>query len=283
MLKPALLALGLTLALPAFAAASEGLQRTFAERTALLATDQRCALFAPGVRAALEAGAAQARSALLRQGWTNPQADALAGRARDLSQRHACDAAPVKEASRSAQAGFTAFSRMLSMRFPGQEQGWFARRLADMDGWLAFQDVADRGRFGLRSSGGVLQAAFTLPLATSATAPSSARLILRDRARAPTSPLDIPGRRAGRLADNAPPPGLAEQVFAITRSVKEMETPGVGRAAVFTFPPAVLERVARLDPREAAVVELDTNNGPRRYLIEIGDLAAALAFLRAGP
>lgn len=273
-----LLAIAAGLALtPGLALASEGLQRTFAERSALLATDARCGLLEAPVRSALMAGAAQARGALLRAGWTNDSVTRLSGRAAALTANRACDDPAVTAAAQSARAGFAGYSRLFSMQFPGGERQWTARRRADASGWLAFQDLENGARFGVKASPEGYDAAFSVPV-SGVDAPFAARLILRDPVRAPASPLDIPGRTATGLRQNTPPPAMATHVLAKGRALSAAPE----RTVTFSFPTDALARIARLDPREAAVLEVDGAAGSRRFLLEIGDLAAALAFLDAG-
>jgi hypothetical protein len=282
MARPVLLAFCLALAAPSLAFADDGLQRVFAERTALIAADQRCGLLPRPVRAALEAGAAQARGALLRGGWSNRDVDGLARRAVALTADQACADARVTGAARSAKAGFAGYARLSHMQFPGGDRVWQARRRGDGAGWLAYQDLGAAGRFGLRLGGNGLEAAFALPLDARGLAPSSARIVLRDARRAPASVLDIPGRPAGPFAQNTPHPAMSAHILARGRVVGALESPTHARAALFSFPADSLDQIARLDPREAAVIEVDEPRGQRRFLVEIGDLAAALAFLRAG-
>lgn len=279
MVRPALLSLAVLCFSPSLGHASEALERTFAERAALLATDSRCALFEPPVRAALEAGAALARGALLRAGWSNARVNGLAGRAADLAAPRPCTDAAVAAAARSAKAGFEAYARLSQMRFPGSERVWLARRNADMQGFVAVQALGDGAQFGLRGGARGAEAAIALPVPHAGAAPATARVILRDPVRAPASRLDIPGRRVGAFAENGPQPAHAQSVLARARAVTTDDAGA--RTAVFSFAPEVLERMARLDPREAVIVEVDDARSQRRFLVEVGDLSAALAFLRA--
>lgn len=259
--------------------ASEALERTYAERMALLAVDGRCALFNPPMRHALRAGANQARGALLRSGWTNARADALSARAHSLMADRPCADPTVITAVRSAEAGFSGYRRLAQMAFPGTERTWQARRRSDADGWLVVQADGDN-RFGLRLGEAGPEAAFMLPLDPKAPVPMAARLLLRDARRAPTSPLDIPGRRVGQLSDNTPHPAMAKVLLANGRSTAAASDASGRRIARFTFPEAALAEIAALDPREAVVIELEGPNGVQRRLVEVGDLGAALAFVR---
>jgi hypothetical protein len=283
MLRPLLFVASFAAVAPGLALASDRLERTYAERVALLETDTRCALFPAQVRAALEAGAAQARGALLRAGVTMDRANRLAQRARTLSTRHACTADPVRTAATSARVGFEGFIKLSQMRFDGGERSWMARRQRDLNHWFIFQELGEGARFGLRLGPNGLEAAVSVPVIGAARAPGAARLVMRDPRRAPVSPLDIPGRPAGRLSANAPHQAMAARVLPIRRQIVDLEGRDAGRVVIFSFPLDTLMRLAALDPREAATIEIDDGASQRQLLIEIGDLAAALAFLRAGP
>jgi hypothetical protein len=48
---------------------------------------------------------------------------------------------------------------------------------------------------------------------------------------------------------------------------------------VFTFPDVVFRDLLALDPRETVEITVETTRGPQRLLVEVGDIAAARAFL----
>ena len=79
-MRRSILAAVFTFAFTATASAFTGpeAQSAFVERRGFLEVDTRCRLLAAGPRAALEAGALQARGALLRSGWTRARVDELA-------------------------------------------------------------------------------------------------------------------------------------------------------------------------------------------------------------
>jgi hypothetical protein len=130
--------------------------------------------------------------------------------------------------------------------------------------------------FGVRHDG----VALVLPLAANEIAPASARLYFRDRTRAPRSAADLPGRTRTGLAALTASRATATAVVAQSRSVETVER---ARRAVLTFPDSTLALLAALDPREAIEIELDGPRGVTRLLVEVGDLAAARAFLAASP
>jgi hypothetical protein len=105
-------------------------------------------------------------------------------------------------------------------------------------------------------------------------------MLLRDRARASADILDLRGRNLSGLAAGAPSPASAARFFASARRIETLE--GGARQVVFTFPDAAFQSLLTLDPREAAELRLDTRGGEQRILVEVGDVAAASAFLAIG-
>jgi hypothetical protein len=268
----------LAIAAPAFAdqPAEAGL---FAERRALLAADARCSLLTADERAALAAGAGQARGGLLRAGWTSDRADRLAARADAAGAARPCaDPVLVKSVSQ-AKAGYAAWSRIHAMAFAGASAVWHARRTPDpKGGWRLWQDAPDAAaRFGVRERPGGEELAFVAPPTPRGWA--SATLYVRDVARAPLPLVEVPGRPKG-LAGGAPARGVA-RVFPARSRVTEPSG-----LTSFLFPETALAAALRIDPREAIEIELDDRDPqtpPRRVLFEAGDLAAARAFLAARP
>lgn len=268
--------ISVTLASPA----SAGPEVPFAERTALLSLDRKCGLFDPGLRGALAAATAQARGALLRSGWSEAQTDDLGRRAAAEGAGHACNDPRIGAAASSARNAFTAWTRLSSMRFPGGERAWTARRTPDPSGFLLRQDIPAPmpATFGVRMNQSGASVALSIPLAEGASAPSGARLYLRDRARAPKSAADLPGRTRTGLAAMAASRASARVMWATARQVEAMDKQ---RFAVITFPASAMAQIASLDPRESIEIEVDTRSGVARYLVEVGDVAAARAFLAA--
>ncbi len=261
-------------------AAAAGPEVAFAERTALLGADRACGLFAPPMRAALEAAAWQARGVLLRSGWSEVRADTLGAGARAEGARRPCADPVLARAAEGARAGFSGWSRLMAMRFPGGERAWAARRTQDPERFYLRQDIPGprAAAFGVREDGSRAAVTLRLPLAAGEAAPAAARLYYRDRARAPRSAADLPGRTRTGLPALAASRASASVVFAQGRRLETVEKM---RFALFTFPDATLAALAALDPREAAEIEIDAVGGPVRLYLEVGDLAAARAFLAA--
>ncbi|MBI1186897.1 MAG: hypothetical protein GC206_06120 [Alphaproteobacteria bacterium] len=242
----------------------------FAERRGLIEADDRCALFTPDVRNALVSGAAQARGALLRGGWTEERVQELEHAARNAAAARACDDARTLEAAARARDSYRAWARTPSLTLPGLLRAWRAQRRPDAAGWLLVQDIPAprRAQFGVRPDAVALVA----PIAASERPPASASLVIRDVARASAPTLSAPARRARGLEAGAPLRAAATRIHARERRIATVD--GV-RSVIFEFPPDVLPQLAALDPRESAILEV----GGQRLLIEIGDFAAARTFL----
>lgn len=245
----------------------------FAERHALLAADVKCALLAPGARLALEAGASQARSTLARTGASVADMDGLAARAAEIGRTKACNDPAILAAASAAREGFKVWARMHERQFPGAQAIWQARRTPEpQGGWFLFQALpGGDGRLGLRS----VESRPQLTAWVSANA-AAARLILRDPRRTQAPRFLAPDAFSETSAVRAAPPSSADAIVFHARQ-RAPEARGVR----FQFDDAALALMARLDSRETAILELETANGTVRRPIEIGDLAAARAFLMA--
>jgi hypothetical protein len=257
------------------AGATPGAQSAFVERRGLLEADARCNIFTPNIRFALEAGAVQARGALLRGGWTQARLDELERAAIGAARERACNDPRTATAAAAASASFASWARTPAMQFTGSERAWSARRFADPAGWLLKQDIPapSAATFGVRQYQGAEQ----LSILVRSTGPllASAQLVMRDPARARAN-LDIPGRNVRGLEAGAPSSASAQRFLA---SGRRIETIGGERFMAFAFPQAAFQAMLALDPREAVEVRLGADGQSGRYLIEVGDVAAARAFL----
>ncbi|MGE3142712.1 MAG: hypothetical protein AB7L65_05280 [Hyphomonadaceae bacterium] len=229
------------------------------------------------MRAALEAAAGQARGALLRGGWTLVRLNELDSAARAAAEARACGDPRTELAAARARAAFQGWSHAHAMRFPAGARAWDARRTPDpADGWMLRQSVG-AAVFGVRMEAGQERLSLIAPLEAGASPPPTAQMLVRDPARAAQSLMDVPGRLASGLEAGAPAPGVARAFLASSRRV---ETHAGVRRVIFTFPDAAFAALLTLDPRESAVILL--GGAPQqRLLIEIGDVAAARAFLAA--
>jgi hypothetical protein len=266
----------LTAAGPAHA--TPAAQIAYVERRGLMEADAQCSLLASDVRLALEAGASQASGALLRAGWTRHRLDELEAAAVGAARARACDDDRTLAAAAQARAAFAGWTRQQQLRFAGGERSWLARRHADPDGWRLRQEVAvsPPAIFGVRDHDGAQQLSLSIGLRGS-SAPATAQLVMRDPARSDTRFIELPGRSVTGLSAGAPPPNAARAFWARERRV-ETGPDGV-RRVVYVFPDAAYAAMMTLDPREAIEARLGAESDAQRLLIEVGDVAAAGAFL----
>ena len=269
------------LALSAFAtaaAAQEGpdAREAYVERRGLIEADTQCRLFSPTIRDALAVSAAQARGALLRAGWTDARVRELEGAVVSAARGRACGDARTTRAAAGASRSVAQWVNAGSMEFPGWERIWVARRVDE--GWRLSQSVEAPvpAVFGVLQRGQSQTLALVVPVARGAQAPTSARLLMRNPAEPRRGEVSLTERMARGLAAGAPTP-FTSVAHPSTRAVERLDE---GRSqAVFTFPDSAFRDLLGLDPRESAEIELNTSRGPQRLFIEVGDIAAARAFL----
>lgn len=295
-LRKTALALACALAGPAIAHADAG--AALFERARLAALDDACALLPGPARAALDAGRLQARGALESAGVARERLDALEYAAADAAATIACDSVEALGAAQFLIDAHRAWAGMRSMLFAGQAREWLAVRPSGSDAptWIIRQDVetatgaaAAFGVASLRNEAG-------LAVAVAGARPRAARLLLRDTELAPEpTGADIArmalGPQAEGLALRAAPAPFARAYWAATRAVGEDAAPlvdleGDAEAAAFWFPQAALEALSTLHPSEAVAVEFDLaapggGHVTERVYVEVGDFAAALAFITA--
>lgn len=265
---------GLLLLTPAIASAqTPSAQALYVERRGLLELDVQCRLLAPEMRAALEAGAGQARGALLRGGWTPARVGELEAAAVNAARARRCGDPRTSAAVESARAGFVSWTRAATMTFPGSERTWTARRIPDATRWRLAQDIVSpvRATFGVREDDAGRQH-LTLVMPANGPAPASAQMLLRNPSRTSANLLDLRGRTVRGLEAGAPAPATASRYFASARRID-------GNVLTFEFPDAVFEAMCALDPRESVVILVGER---QRLLVEVGDIAAARAFLVIG-
>lgn len=249
-------------------------QTAFVERQGLIEVDRRCRLLPVQTRTALQAGAAQARGALLRAGWTGPRMRQLEAAVRDAAASRACGDARTREAVEEARGAYAAWATASVMEFPGWERAWIARRTVGPNGWRLSQsiDAPIAATFGVREFGGAQGLSFIVSGANNA----EARLITRDAARAAMTDLDLTGRMAFGLEAGAPSLGAPTRTFAATRRAERI----VGRSqTVYTFADEAFAALLALDPRESAVLQIGAGRNVQTFYVEVGDVAAARSFL----
>ena len=229
------------------------------ERTLMVEADRRCALFSPAVAQALKTAAAQSRRTAVRE--AGPAAARTAeARARTKARETACAAPDLRLAAervRSAHAGWTQIARMA---FPGERGSWLAdRSVSKQPRWRSVQHLSLDGQpaaFGLYATGKAEPR--LLAVARFKRPPAFARLVV--------------GRRTYLAETRQPAP-------------KSLRTAGPGEALAFRFPAAAIAALERLDHGDTARLDFVTTSWSgertRSARIEVGDFAAARAFLQA--
>ena len=287
-------ALGIALAvalaaIPGMAAAAD----IYYERSLMAEAGVRCGLFTPQVQSALVSAREQARGAALRAG-NSPQAlRSIADRAKERARTTPCDSRDLGIAAQRVRSGFEGYARLIRQDFPGDMGVWRADRSVSAQRllWRLSQDVrqgALQMRFGLagRPGGDSLMAVASFP---DGGAPYAARIVMRDRRLTSGVYLDARGEslKSLPLPRRMPRSGPYESYSAESRSTAgaDLLPPGMAVGWAFRFPAQAAAAMAELDPREAILVEfLFASGPPRRIYVEVGDFAAARAFLaiRAG-
>ena len=279
MRRPACLGTLFALALMAIAtsasAAPSAASGLLYERALMEAAGRRCALFAPGVASALEASRNQARGAALRAGDTPGVLDALEGRAVAKAASVDCRAPGLLTAAERVRGAFADYAQLSVMRFPGPRSAWRAERADPRlrgDRWRLVQALPGAGGWIL--FGSVSGRPALLDARRGAGPAASVRLRLRD-----------PSRLAAPFLAGPPPAQLSRVFLASGRSpaARALLPAGAATGLLYAFPQAAMTALATLDPRETAQVELIYPAAGRERAdaapLEIGDLAAALAFL----
>jgi len=260
------------------------------ERSVMTAADQRCHLFSADLASALEASQAQARGAAMRSGLTNTQLDGVQTRAAMAAGSAACESHDITLAANRVRQAFAGYSKLQTMNYRGDVSAWWANRAVSQNyttwrlsqtgpfGWNSMSfGIAARG-----SDSGLLAVASFADGAK----PYSARLVMRDAARAPEPFLNIiRASTDGRIPLSArmPPASATRDFFPQARgdADRPLIPTGAASAIAFRFPNAAADALARLDPRESVAVEFLFSNGQpvRTAYVEVGDFAAGRAFL----
>jgi hypothetical protein len=260
----------------------------FGERTAALAMDQHCGLFSDSERAALEAARLQARGALLRSGISAARLQAYSHDISTDAGSRACDAPEVLAMRARVAVAFEGYLRVGNMSFPGDTFSWIADRqvLTEEPVWALLQDTGEI-RVGVSSIDEDLGFTVALPRDTPY---SAAVLVMRDLEREPrlydaTLGGMFPGPQGAPWAHWTPPDYARRMVWGSDQSTGAAAgiLANAPQGRVFRFPLSAVDALAALDPREGARIDLLDSNGQRvaTHYFEVGDFAAAVAFLRA--
>jgi hypothetical protein len=104
----------------------------------------------------------------------------------------------------------------------------------------------------------------------------SAQLILRDAARVSPREISLAQRVAYGIEAGAPQPGAAMSIPSM-RTIERLS--GARSQAVFSFPDNSFAALLELDPRESVEVRVQRGRSVQSFYVEVGDIAAARAFL----
>lgn len=261
---------------------------TYLERGFMAEAGPRCRLFGPAVQSALIAGREQARGAALRAGFSARDVQRVAERSKARALSIPCDSPDLVAAARRVSSSFEAYSRLVRQDFPGDRLGWKADRSESRQRvtWRLTQDLDQAGakvRFGIAGRNGAdsLMVVAALP---GGGAPYAARIVMRDRRLTVGAYIDARGEslRTLPLQRRLPRQGPFESFAAQARSAAgaDLLPAGVKSGWAFRFPLNAAAAIAELDPREAIMIEFLLGAGPpQRVYLEVGDFAAARAFL----
>jgi hypothetical protein len=271
--------LALVLATSSAASASEATnaRTAFVERRGLLEADAQCRLLTPDIRSALSVTLAQARGALLRAGWTSANLRELETAAINAARARACNDQRTATAASDARRAFSHWINVSTMEFPGWDRSWQAHRVIDDSNWRLSQEIDTpvAAVFGVRQRGESQRLTLAVPIARGQTAPASAQLILRDASRARVREVALPQRISQGLEAGLPSPASSTSI----PSVRTIERSNGRQVAIYTFPDTAFRDLVTLDPRETVEIRLESGRFLQRLFVEVGDVAAARAFL----
>jgi hypothetical protein len=264
-LLPIIALLGAT---PALAQVTS-LERTYGERVAMRALDQRCSLFAAGPRRALGGFTAQARGAALRAGAADAHLNLIARQASAAVTSKSCRDPAVRSEAARVIAAHKGWRALMTADYPGMVRTWKVDRTG-LDSWRASQDLGNGMRAGFVANSAGLGFAVETPDVNAA----GARLFLRDptRLRPPAAGQRLATPlRVGTIIHVAGQRRLADSRTRIATPSR----PGT----MFVFPDATTRAVITADPRESFEIEFTSRTGQiTRAVVEIGDIVAAFAF-----
>jgi hypothetical protein len=244
-------------------------ERTYGERVAMRALDQRCNLFASGPRRALAGFTAQARGSALRAGASLTRLNLIARQATAAVATKACNDQAVRDEAARVIAAHRGWRAQMTATYPGTVRAWQVDRTG-MDSWRAVQELNGGIRAGFVGQGQNLAFAVETPDINAA----GARLFLRDAARIgdPTANQRLtPPLRVGTTA----------HVAATRRPADSRARIGLPPRAgtMLVFNEATTRSVLVADPRDTFEIEITSRTGQiTRVLVEVGDIVAAFAF-----
>lgn len=267
-------------------AETSALERTYLERAAITAADQRCDLFSEGERFALLAGLAQSQGELLRNNVRPQEIRKLTREVSEHARTLGCDHPAITEVAARVRDSYRQFAKQTALSFPGVHGQLEASR-SPHDAWAVMTTLKDSGAImGIRRRpvNGEKQLQLALALPVSAGGPSAGKVFMRDIDRLQDPWFGALGSVSGELA---PPPKAVSRSDWASDLLQFRDNTGK-RFFVLYFSEATLQRLEALDPREAVVFEVAPDpksgkDGVDRYVFEVGDLRAAHAFVQIPP
>lgn len=253
---------------PALAQVS-AFERTYGERVAMRALDQRCNLFASGPRRALGGFTAQARGAALRAGAATQHLSLISSQAKQAVVAKSCTDPVVRNEAARVIAAHKGWRTQMTAHYPGVARDWRVDR-SGTNSWRAVQETGGGIRAGFIGIGSGLAFAIETPDVDAA----GARLFLRDASRLGPPPL---GRRlavplrVGTISHIA----AARRPADSRARVKQPSRAGT----LLIFSDATTRAVLHADPRDNFEIEITNRTGQiTRAVVEVGDIVAAFAF-----
>ncbi len=263
--------------------ANTPVERTFLERTAISAADERCDLFTEGERLALASGRYQVRNELLRANYDPAKVHRLGEQVSANARSLGCEHPSVTSVAATIRDSYRQYVKTKFMEFPGLHGFWEASR-SEHDAWAIREVDKESGAIiGLRRvksrehPDGEFQLAVSLP--AKGRTPTTVQLYMRDPTRLSDPWLGSLIGSTGKLS--VPPRSVAKPEWAARQKIERDVTKD--RLFVYYFSKAAIERIEQLDPREAVAVEItpsphETNKKPTRVYFEVGDFTAAHRF-----
>jgi hypothetical protein len=246
-----------------------GLERSYAERMAMRALDERCQLLEAGPRRALAGFTAQARGAALRAGASSQRLNLIANQAKTAAAGKSCRDPVVQTEANRIRAAHKGWRAQMTGSYPGPARTWQVDR-SGKDNWRAVQDTGSATRAGLITIGQGLSFAVETPDMQA----SGARLFLRDLSKLgpPQANQTLkPPLRGGTSIH------LATARRPASSKARVEQKPRAG--TLFVFSDETTRAVLNADPRDTFEVEITSRTGGvTRLLVEVGDLVAAFTF-----
>jgi hypothetical protein len=270
------------LALISAGADAQTAQDSFAQRALARALDDRCALFSESERLALDGAYLQVRGDLLRDGYSPRQIDLSYEQVTRNTGNRPCGDDAVLALAADIRSAFAAWQRERFQDFVGAPSLWQASRPYAYDSWIISTSVSQEP--GVRAGLYQLDGEAALSIATPASLDiASLALVMRDPDRMP----DLYDPTLGGLLTIDDLPDWTRFVPPADNAARHLPSSRhqIDEAELFRFSEATLDALTALDPREAVRIDAFNRQGDTIYsaYLGVGDLAAALAFVRSSP